>query len=460
VILKQYYLGCLSHASYMVGDANGGRVAVIDPQRDIDQYLKDAESLGVRITDVFLTHFHADFVSGHLELRERTGARIRLGAKGEAEYPFDAMHDGDRVDLGRVRLSVLETPGHTPESISIVLHDLDRADGAPHAVFTGDTLFIGDVGRPDLMASQGVTAEQLAGMLYDSLRTRLMPLPDQTLVYPAHGAGSACGRNLSTETVSTIGDQKKLNYALRPMGRDEFIRLVVADQPPAPAYFSWAASANRREHPTLGPTVESSLRALPLAEVLRLRAGGAQLLDTRAAEEFALGHLAGSINIGLEGRYAHWAGSVLDRTRPIVLVSVPGSEAEAATRLGRIGFDSVAGFLSGGPATLGASPAEVRRIERLNSPDLAARLAAAAPPLVLDVRNPAEREQSRIAPSAHIPLGELPRRLDELPRGRPIVIHCASGYRSMIAASLLRGAGLEDVADLRGGIAAWQHRSA
>ncbi len=333
MFLKQYYLGCLAHASYLIADEASATAIVVDPQRDIQQYLADAENLGVQIRHVFLTHFHADFLAGHLELRDRCGADIRLGAQGQAEYAFVPMKDGDTIEFPGLRLQVLETPGHTIESISILVFDLQKDSQKPHAVLTGDTLFIGDVGRPDLRASLGWTAETLGAHLYDSLHHKLLTLPDETLVYPAHGAGSLCGKNLSSDTVSTLGDQRRLNYAVQPMTKEEFTRLVTADQPDAPAYFTYDAVLNTRERPTLDQTLQG-LQPVELAEVLDLGDAGAQILDVRDPAEFAKGHIAGSINIALGGQYATWAGTVLDRARPIVIVAEPGREQEAALRLG------------------------------------------------------------------------------------------------------------------------------
>jgi glyoxylase-like metal-dependent hydrolase (beta-lactamase superfamily II)/rhodanese-related sulfurtransferase len=456
VILEQYYLGCLAHASYLIGDEASGEAAVVDPQRDVDQYVEDARRLGLRIRHVFLTHFHADFVAGHLELRDREGAEIHLGARADAEYAFTPMADGDTVELGGVRLEILETPGHSPESISILVHDPAANASAPHAVLTGDTLFIGDVGRPDLRASLGWTAEELGGMLYDSLHDKLLPLPDETLVYPAHGAGSLCGKNLSTDTVSTIGVQRRYNYALQPMSREEFVRVVTADQPDTPEYFTYDAVLNTKERPTLDEALERSLKPLTLDEVLGLREAGAQTLDTRDSAEFAGAHLAGSINIGLDGSYATWSGTVLDRKRPIVIVAEPGREEEAATRLGRIGFDNVAGYLAGGMQALDPRADLVARIERVTAATLAEQLDSSDPPLVLDVRNEDEWRDERIEGSTNQPLGRLEAGLDELPRDRRIVVHCGTGYRSAIGVSLLRRAGFERVDDLVGGLAAWE----
>ena len=358
MILKQYYLGCLAHASYLIADEASGQAAVVDPQRDVEQYLDDAAEAGCRIEHVFLTHFHADFVAGHLELRERAGASIHLGARAKAEYPFVAMRDGSSVDLGEVCLTVLETPGHSPESISILVYDPAHGMDEAYAVLSGDTLFIGDVGRPDLRGALGWSAEELASMLYDSLHDKLARLPDETLVYPAHGAGSLCGKNLSSETVSTVGIQRAYNYALAPMSRERFIETVTSDLPDAPAYFTYDAVLNARERPTLEQALERELHPLTIEQTLELAADGAQLLDTRDPAKFEGGHLQGSVNVGLSGSYATWCGTLLDPERPIVLIAEPGRELEAATRLGRIAFDSVAGYLrrdavAGRPAGIG-----------------------------------------------------------------------------------------------------------
>jgi glyoxylase-like metal-dependent hydrolase (beta-lactamase superfamily II) len=456
MILQQYYLGCLAHASYLVGDERTRVAAIVDPQRDVEQYLRDAAAHGLRIEHVFLTHFHADFVAGHLELRERTGARIHLGARAQADYEFSPVRDGEGLEMGDVRLEFLETPGHTPEAISIVVYDLARDRSKPHAVLTGDTLFIGDVGRPDLMASAGVPAEDLAGLLYDSLHEKLLKLPDETLVYPAHGAGSMCGKNLSRETVSTLGTQRRYNYALQPMSREAFVRLVTADQPDAPEYFAYDAMLNRRERPTLERSLRESLRPLALENLLLRRDAGAQVLDVRDPADFAGAHLAGSVNIGLGGSFATWCGTLLDRERPILMVAEPGREEEAALRLGRIGFDHVAGFLAGGMSALEARPDLVSRLERVTAATLAEQLAAPDAPRVLDVRTPREHAARRIEGSLNIPLNHLMERMDEVPRGVRLAVQCQSGYRSSIAASLLLHSGIIDVEDLVGGVSAWE----
>jgi len=456
MIFKQFYLNCLAHASYLIGDEQTRTAAVVDPQRDIERYLDFAAENKLQIKRVILTHLHADFIAGHLELRDRAGAAIYLGAKAQAEYRFTPLADGSVIELGRVRLQALETPGHTPESISILVYDLDRSGAEPYAVLTGDTLFIGDVGRPDLRASLGWSATDLGSMLYDSLQSKLLPLPDASLVYPAHGAGSLCGRAISKETVSTIGDQRRLNYALQPMSKKAFIELVTADQPEAPPYFVFDAVLNSKERLTLDESLERNLRPLALDAVLDLQNQGAQILDTRDAEEFGAAHLAGSINIGLGGQYATWAGTMLNHEHPIVIIAAPGRENESAVRLGRIGFDNVAGYLKNGLQSLESRPDLVAFVERL-SPQFAAELIASnQPPLAIDVRAPREREQRHIEGSLSMPLNHLARDLRALPKDRPLLVHCAGGYRSSIAASLLKASGFDSVCEIAGGLAAWE----
>lgn len=456
MILKQYYLGCLAHASYLVADEESRAAAVIDPQRDIDQYLEDAGRLGLAIRHVVLTHFHADFLAGHLELRDRTGAAIYLGRRAKAEYTFTPLGDGDTVSLGGARLSALETPGHSPESICLLVFDLKKDAVRPQAVLTGDTLFIGEVGRPDLRAALGWSAEELAGMLYDSLHTKLLPLPDDTLVYPTHGAGSLCGRNISKDTVSTIGTQRRYNYALQPMNREDFIKIITADQPDAPAYFTYDAVLNTKERPILDQSLSRGLRPLTLGSLLTLCGEGGQLLDAREPTDYWGAHLSDSINIPLGGQYATWAGTLLDRQRPIAIVAPREREREAAIRLGRIGFDHVAGYLENGMEAVAARDDLVRTRPRMTAQALAELLASPTPPVVLDVRADAERRQGRIAGSMHIPLQHLLERLDEVPHGpRTVVVHCASAYRSSIAASILEQHGVQEVADLAGGFTAW-----
>lgn len=456
MIFKQFYLNCLAHASYLIGDQATGTTAVVDPQRDVGQYLAFAAEHRLQIKHVFLTHLHADFIAGHLELRDRAGATIYLGAKAQAEYRFTPLADGSIVEFGRVRLKALETPGHTPESISLLVYDLDRSAAEPHAILTGDTLFIGDVGRPDLRAALGWSAADLGALLYDSLQSKLLPLPDASLVYPAHGAGSLCGKAISKETVSTLGEQRRLNYALQPMSRQAFIDLVTADQPEAPPYFVYDAVLNSKERPTLDEALERQMKPLELDRLLLLQAVGAQILDTRDPEEFATAHLAGSINIGLSGQYATWAGTVLNRENPIVIIANPGRESESAVRLGRIGFDNVAGYLNDGMRSLESRPDMTVATERLSAPLSAEFLSSAEPPQLLDVRTPHERGQKYIDGSLSIPLNHLSERVRELPSARPLLVYCAGGYRSSIAASLLQQRGFTRVSEIAGGIAAWE----
>lgn len=456
MILKQYYLGCLAHASYLLGDEESATAIVVDPQRDIQQYLADADRLGLRIRHVFLSHFHADFVAGHLELRDRCGATIHLGSRAAAEYAFVAMQDGDTLEFPGMRLQVLETPGHTIESISILVFDRNKDEVKPYAVLTGDTLFIGDVGRPDLRASLGWTAADLGGYLYDSLHNKLLTLPDEVLVYPAHGAGSLCGKKLSSDTVSSLGDQRRLNYALKPSTKEEFVRLIMADQPDAPPYFTYDAILNTRERATLDKNLEEVLQPVELAEVLRMGDRGAQFLDVRDPAEYAKGHLAGSINIGLGGQYATWAGTVLDRAKPIVIIAEPGREQEAALRLGRIGFDHVKGYLKDGMEALADRLDLVWPTERIGVLIAAEELASGELSLVLDVRNPREWAARRIDGSLNLPLNHLQERIEEIPRDRRIAVHCAGGYRSSVAASILQQYGITNLVEMAGGLAAWE----
>ena len=456
MIFKQFYLPCLAHASYLIGDEATGTAAVVDPQRDTDQYIAFASEHGLSIKHVFLTHLHADFIAGHLELRDRVGATIYLGSTAKTAYAFTPLHDGTILEFGRIRLKALETPGHTPESVSIVVYDLNASDTVPYAVLTGDTLFIGDVGRPDLRVALGWSATDLGGMLFDSLHEKLLPLPDQSLVYPAHGAGSLCGRAISKETVSTMGEQRRWNYALQPMTKEAFIGVVTADQPDAPPYFTYDAVLNSQERPTLDEALAREMKPLALDTVLAMQAEGAQILDTRDPDEFAAAHLAGSINVGLGGQYATWAGTVLDHAHPIVIIAAPGREHESAIRLGRIGFDHVAGYLENGLRALDPRPDLIVSTERLSAQAAAERLASSQPPLAVDVRTAREREQKHIDGSLSVPLNRLADHLSSLPKDRPLLVYCAGGYRSSVAASLLQRSGFHSVAEIAGGFAAWE----
>jgi glyoxylase-like metal-dependent hydrolase (beta-lactamase superfamily II)/rhodanese-related sulfurtransferase len=436
MLFERFYLGCLAHASYVIGDEAAGVAAVVDPRRDVEPYLTFADAHDVRIAHVILTHLHADFIAGHLELRQRTGAAIYIGEAASTEYASTPLRDGTEIQMGGVRLRALSTPGHTPESTSVVVFDLAHGD-APYAVLTGDTLFIGDVGRPD------------------SLHSKLLTLPDETLVYPAHGAGSLCGKALSQAAVSTIGEQRRENYALQPMSQSAFIDMVTADQPDAPPYFAYDAMMNAREHATLDQVLERELVPLSLDEVILAAREGAQVLDTRDAGEFAASHMAGSINVGLSGPFATWAGTVLDRSRLIVIVAEPGGEVEAALRLGRIGFDHVAGFLKDGLVRAALRPGLLVSTERI-SPEVAqARLRADTAPALIDVRAPGERQARLIAGSVALPLTRLIEGAKSLDRTKPVIVHCAGGYRSSIAASVLQRMGFVAVSEMAGGISAW-----
>lgn len=455
----QYYLDCLSQASYLIADEQSRVAAVVDPRRDIQTYLDDAEADGLEIRYIIETHFHADFLSGHLELAAATGAEIIYGQAAQAEYDIRKVVTGERIALGDPETGVVlefrETPGHTPESISIVVWERGN-DEHPYGVLTGDTLFIGDVGRPDLLASVGVTADELARLLHQSLHEQLMTLPDGTKVFPAHGAGSACGKNLSTETVSTIGEQRETNYALAPMDVDEFISVVTEGQISAPGYFGFNAGLNKVERELLDTDPPA---ALSLDEVLEAQAGGAVVVDTRPDPEFARGHLRGSINVGLDGRFAEYAGTVIAPGTPIVIVADPGGEAEAKLRLARIGFDEVVGALDGGPAQLADRPELAEQSSRLSVPALVERMAETELQLI-DVRNPGELALGTIPGADAIALAQLRAEAADLDLERPIVVYCAGGYRSSAGASLLRSLGATDVSDLLGGYTAWQQAHA
>ncbi|MFE7980477.1 rhodanese-like domain-containing protein [Streptomyces shenzhenensis] len=457
MFFAQYYLDCLSQASYMIADENTGRAVVVDPRRDVSEYLADAEAHGFTVEGVVNTHFHADFLAGHLEMADRTGAWIGYGWRAEAEYPIRKLADGERISLGDVTLQIMETPGHTPESISVVVYE-SADDTVPYGVLTGDALFVGDVGRPDLLASFGATADELGSMLYDSVQHKLMGLPDQVRVFPAHGAGSACGKNLSTERQSTIGMQRLTNYACRPMSEERFVALVTAGQPSAPGYFAYDAVLNRKEHDLFD--VSGAARPLSAREFMERRAAGAVVVDARSPQDFAAGHLRGSVNVPAEGRFAEQVGTVVTPDEEVVVIAPQDRQAEILTRLARIGFDKVGGYLREPEAAFLALADEMVQASRLTVDELRRLLDSGGDsddtPLVLDVRGAGEREGGFIEDSLHIPLPELARRIDEIPAGRPLVVHCAGGLRSSIAASLLRRKGRTDVSDLLGGYGAWE----
>jgi glyoxylase-like metal-dependent hydrolase (beta-lactamase superfamily II)/rhodanese-related sulfurtransferase len=447
IVIRQLYLGCLSQASYLVGDRSSGRAIAVDPRRDVDELLEAAADEGLTIELVVETHFHADFLSGHLELAEATGAAIAVGSAGTTEFESRPLVDGDVIDLGTVQVEVWATPGHTPESISLVVRP--AAGARPAAVLTGDTLFIGDVGRPDLLVAADVPAERLGAQLYDSVR-RLAALPDATVVLPAHGAGSACGKALSSETVSTIGEQRASNYALAPMSREQFVEIVTEGQPTAPAYFGHDAALNRQARPLLD---DRPLTPIDLACADEAVADGAVVVDVRPAIEFAAGHLAGSLGIALEGRFAEWAGSVVDADAPIVLAGSHDAVEEARLRLARIGFDRVLGALTDVESVLAASPDRARRLSRLTATAFVERHQALDGALVvIDVRNPSEVAVAPVAGARNIPLPRLRHELPTLDPSRPTVVLCGSGARSTVAGSVLLAAGFDDVSDVIGGV--------
>ena len=450
MIFTQYYLDCLSHASYLVGDESTGRAVVVDPRRDVEEYVADAEAAGLTIERVIETHIHADFVSGHLELAARTGAVISYGEKAEIAFPVDPLVDGQRLPLGEVTLEVIATPGHTPDSISVVV--FERADGAPYGVLTGDTLFIGDVGRPDLLAAGGLEPEEMARQLHRSLQ-KLTALPDPTRVFPAHGAGSACGKHLSSETVSTIGEQRAANYALAPMSAEEFVALVTEGQPLAPGYFSYDAQRNREARPLLEE--HDPPPPLTIDEVLDHVERGALVLDTREPSEFARGHLRGSINVWLASRFAEFAGDVVRPDREIVIVAESGAELEARVRLARIGFDRVVGALAEPEVAFVAGPDLVESSSRLSVEQLRERSREVPELVVLDVRNPGEQGSGMIPGALPTPLPRLTEALGSLDPQAPTVVYCKSGARSSIAASVMRAHGFVDVSDLLGGCDAY-----
>lgn len=454
MIFKQYYLGCLSHASYLIGDEVSGRAIVVDPQRDVAKYLADAAEAGLTIERVIETHFHADFLSGHIELQNATGAAISYGsvAEASAEFPIDGLAHGQRLDLGDVVIEVRHTPGHTPESISLVVYDL-ADDTEPYGVLTGDTMFIGDVGRPDLLTSVGKTADELAVQLYHSTREQLMTLPDATRVFPAHGAGSACGKYLSSETSSTIGEQRRTNYALQDMSEAEFVLAVTEGQSLSPLYFAFAANRNKQSHDVLSE--DAAPRQMSMTEVLAEQRRGAVVLDSRDPAVYATGHLIGSYNVGLAGRYAEYAGDVLTADQPIVLVCEPGTEIEARNRLARIGFDRVVGCLTDPVSSFLAHPGWVASASRLTTTELAERIETVDGLQVVDVRGSGEVAGGKLTVAREVPLHRILDRLGELDPTAPTVVYCAGGYRSMIAASVMRASGFRDVSDLIGGYGAW-----
>ncbi len=451
VYVERFYLGCLAHASYFVHSE--GEAAVIDPQRDVEIYLEAAQRTGAKILHVIETHLHADFISGHHELAARTGARIYLGDGAGAAFEHTAVRDGDSLVFGKCRLDFLQTPGHTLESICAVMTDLGNP-GAPKAVFTGDTLFVGDVGRPDLSGTY--TPQELAGFLYRSLQERLMPLPDDTQVYPAHGAGSLCGRQMSSESSSTIGKERRTNYALQAKSADEFIHLLTDSLPARPEYFARDVELNRQGAAPIDQL--PPLSALAPDEVLRMQAEGAIVVDTRPAIEFAVAHVPGALHIALTGQYASWAARILGLDAKLIICGEDAEHVrESQLRLARVGIENVAGYLAEGITGWVRGGHAVEYIPQITVQDLAGLLETERERVaILDVREPGEVAGGAMEGSVRIPLGELARRMGELNRGKLLVTHCKGGYRSSIATSLLRRAGFQDIANLTGGFDAWK----
>ncbi|MCA1817817.1 MAG: MBL fold metallo-hydrolase [Acidobacteria bacterium] len=449
---KQFYLGCLAHASYLVG--SDGEAVVVDPQRDVSQYVEEAAAQGLKIKYVVETHLHADFVSGHCELAALTGARIVISRRAEAKFDHLAVSDGDEIRVGKVTLRFVETPGHTPESVCILVIDHETSD-EPQKVLTGDTLFVGDVGRPDLAGGRGYTPDAMAAMLYDSLHAKLLKLDDAVEVYPAHGAGSMCGRNISKETFSTVGQQRRFNYALAPMSKDEFVRLMTTDLPAAPSYFSRDAEINRTGAPALEALPRP--RALTPREVRELQGVGRVVLDVRTAAEFGAGHVPGALNVGLGGQFAMWAGSLIEPGRGIVLVAEREEKIdEAVMRLARVGLETVEGYLSGGVDAWRAAGYETATVPQISVDDLRRRLDAGDDLQVLDVRRKAEYEGGHVPGARLAPLAELKQNpLEGLDPARPLAVICAGGYRSSAATSLLAPRGFSRLSNVAGGTSAY-----
>ncbi len=451
--IEQIYTGCLAQGAYYI--ESNSEAAIIDPLRETSQYVRQAEKAGAKIKYVFETHFHADFVSGHLDLAQKTGAQIVYGPNASTGY--DAYHakDGETFPLGNVTIKVLHTPGHTLESTTYLLLD---AIGNEHAIFTGDTLFIGDVGRPDLAIKGDLTEHDLAGMLYDSLQTKIMPLPDDVIVYPAHGAGSACGKNMSKETTDSLGNQKRFNYALRAKSKDEFIKNVLDGLTTAPAYFAENARLNKEGYESLDSVMERGSQALtPDAFEQAVNETGALVLDVRNAADFASGFIPNAINIGLNGQFAPWVGALIpDLKQPIALVTPAGEEEQTVVRLARVGYDQCIGFLDGGFASWQQAGKEVDTIESISADEFAERKQAAPDLPIIDVRKPTEFDADHLAGAENMPLDNLNDYLTDIPNEKPVYVHCAGGYRSMIANSILKARGFNNVINVEGGLAAIQ----
>lgn len=449
--IEQIYTGCLAEAAYYV--ESNGEVAIIDPLREVSSYLKRAEKAGAKIKYIFETHFHADFVSGHLDLSAQSGAPIVYGPTALTSFPAHIATDGEVFKIGALTITVLHTPGHTNESVTYLLKD---ESGKPYCIFTGDTLFIGDVGRPDLVQQGALTMEDMAGTLYDSLQNKILTLPDDVLVYPAHGAGSACGKHMSKETFDTLGHQKEVNYALKAVDKAAFIKEVTSGILPPPQYFAKNAAMNKNGYESVEQVYEKGLKPLDAEEFEALaNHAGALLLDTREPQVFAAGFIPSSINIGLNGQFAPWVGALItDLKQPLLLICEPGKEQEAITRLARVGYDSTIGYLAGGIGTWISAGKDTETIDSVSASDFEEIYQKDHAINVLDVRKPGEYAAEHLDFS-------LPRALDyindwtpEIKKDQTYYIHCAGGYRSMIAASILKARGVEHVIDIAGGYGA------
>jgi glyoxylase-like metal-dependent hydrolase (beta-lactamase superfamily II)/rhodanese-related sulfurtransferase len=454
---KQFYLGCLAHASYLIGA--DGEAAVVDPQRDVDQYIEEAAAQNLKIKYIIETHLHADFVSGHRELASRTGAEIVFGEKAGANFPHRAVKDGDELKIGGVKLGIIETPGHTPESICVLVSETAEAGEGAHApgkLLTGDTLFIGDIGRPDLAGGKGYTPQMMAAMMYDTLHDKLLKLDDAVEVYPAHGAGSACGKNLSSETSSTIGKQRQFNYALQPMTKEEFVRMMTVDLPAAPAYFPKDAEINRSGASPLSEL--PGLKPMSPAEVAESARAGEMILDVRSAAEFGAAHVPGSLNIGLGGQFASWAGTLIGMETPLVIVSESEEKAqEAQVRLARVGLENVKGYLAGGIDAWKTAGSEVATVPQISVAELKDLIASRSDLQVVDVRRPGEYESGHAPRAATAPLSNLNDSLPalQLDPSRLTAVICAGGYRSSAATSLMQPQGFTNLLNVTGGTSAW-----
>lgn len=449
---KQFYLGCLAHASYLIGSE--GEAVVVDPQRDVDEYLAEASARNLQIKYVIETHLHADFVSGHQEIAARTGAQIIFGEKAGVEFEHQAVRDGEELRLGKLNLKFIETPGHTPEGICVLVTDTENP-GSPQKLLTGDTLFIGDVGRPDLAGGKGYTPQKMAEMMYDSLHGKLLKLPDEVEVYPAHGAGSMCGKSMSKETSSTLGEQRKFNYALKPMSRDDFVAMMTADLPEAPSYFPKDAEINRSGARGLDELQPPA--ALSPEQVAEFRDQGYVLLDVRSAAEFGAAHVPGSTNIGLGGQFAMWAGSLLPLTASIIVVADTTAQVdESVVRLARVGIETVKGYLEGGVDRWREAGMPVDKIEQVTVAQLKEQMASSDLQIV-DVRRPAEYGNGHVPTAFNAPLASLDKGPGPLPleKDKLTAVICAGGYRSSAAASLLQKQGFSNLLNVSGGTGAW-----